>query len=94
MADLEALPVGAFADDVDGQYEMGGGGGGGDGKISGDGGGGGGGGGGGPGAPGGVWLPLGDGLDSAGAGTGASAGARNCLRSRLFPARVEKQMLM
>lgn len=47
-----------------GQYEMGGGGGGGgggDGKVSGEGGGGGGGGGGGPGAPGGVWLPLGEG---------------------------------
>ncbi len=94
MGDLEALPEGAVADDVDGQYEMGGGGGGGDGKVSGDGGGGGGGGGGGPGAPGGVWLPLGDGLDSVGVDTGAGAGARNCLRSRLFPARVDDQMLM
>jgi len=87
VGDLEAAPEGALADDVDGQYWMGGGGGGGDGKVSGDGGGGGGGGGGGPGAPGGVWLPLGDGLDSAG------AGARNCLRSRLFPACVEERML-
>lgn len=83
------LPVGALADDADGQYWMGGGGGGGDGKMIGDGGGGGGGGGGGPGAPGGVWLPLGDGLDSAGAG--ASAGATNCLRSRLFPCTVANE---
>jgi len=37
VGDLEAAPEGALADDVDGQYWMGGGGGGGDGKVSGDG---------------------------------------------------------